>query len=423
MRISNLVFTTSLQPEIANGDIFEFNGNESNVDFHNEAFMATGSFSVVLSGHKAVVSLSMKVLQTSGNVRIQVSEPTATLEAFDMHYMDGVKGNLDVILSEQGRSNDRCSQAPPLMEFESVRHISGSLTLKGCFNDVTFPKLTYIQGDVIIDGTHGNITVGSELHELRSMRSLTVSGNAQVTIHGNHTQCVSPIQRLDIATKATVFLHNIGRVTMLARPVRVNSTLTSDPSVIHCPAIITAASQSDPTAAPRDSVPDIDPAGQAPKKQTKGARIAEIVIGVGLAVALLAGTAVLICERRKLHIDIELKEQLLTNLSDDVAQLQDGWRVQHDEIELVKRIDGESPGAFGEVYMANWGELQVCVKVLKTGVMMMDEITIEEFQVLLFSRCRCLCHLCWHTLTSLDRFLSQVFSQVVTARSIACNDP
>ncbi|EDQ89321.1 uncharacterized protein MONBRDRAFT_25375 [Monosiga brevicollis MX1] len=71
---------------------------------------------------------------------------------------------------------------------------------------------------------------------------------------------------------------------------------------------------------------------------------------------------------RRLHEAHELERLLLAETyHDEIAELKQAWRIQRSELELLKRIDGDSPGAFGEVWGARWQDLEVCVKILNAS--------------------------------------------------------
>eukprot|EP00730_Choanoeca_flexa_P019236 TRINITY_DN9391_c0_g1_i1.p1 TRINITY_DN9391_c0_g1~~TRINITY_DN9391_c0_g1_i1.p1 ORF type:complete len:813 (+),score=108.57 TRINITY_DN9391_c0_g1_i1:119-2557(+) len=99
--------------------------------------------------------------------------------------------------------------------------------------------------------------------------------------------------------------------------------------------------------------------------------------------SFIAGVTVILvwrCYRKKIRIakdDLELHRGLLEDAEDEVVALKKGWEIDADQLQLVRRIDGESPGAFGEVWSANWDSIDVCVKLLRTE-MVAD--SVEEFE-------------------------------------------
>jgi hypothetical protein len=46
--------------------------------------------------------------------------------------------------------------------------------------------------------------------------------------------------------------------------------------------------------------------------------------------------------------------RLLEERNDEITELKKVWEIDISEIVLTRRIDGDSPGAFGEVYMARY---------------------------------------------------------------------
>eukprot|EP00049_Salpingoeca_infusionum_P010468 m.179904 g.179904 ORF g.179904 m.179904 type:complete len:1428 (-) comp14651_c1_seq1:201-4484(-) len=83
---------------------------------------------------------------------------------------------------------------------------------------------------------------------------------------------------------------------------------------------------------------------------------------------------------RRLHRDIDLHKHLLQNAEQELVALKQAWELDPDELAFLKRIDGTSPGAFGEVWQCRWDTILVAVKVLKQSIMAMDEATIDEFE-------------------------------------------
>jgi hypothetical protein len=92
-----------------------------------------------------------------------------------------------------------------------------------------------------------------------------------------------------------------------------------------------------------------------------------------------------------------LQEQLLARQEDQITELRSVWQIDHDEIVsnfiilsrftyscpfqvYRKRIDGETPGAFGEVSAATWQGRNVAVKRLRAIALDMNENSVAEFQ-------------------------------------------
>ncbi|EDQ85738.1 uncharacterized protein MONBRDRAFT_34096 [Monosiga brevicollis MX1] len=108
----------------------------------------------------------------------------------------------------------------------------------------------------------------------------------------------------------------------------------------------------------------------------KGA-VAVVFIFPGLALLLIV--AYLARRRlRRMYDNIELKQRLLSDTEAQVEELKRGWQIDASEIRLLERIDGDSQGAFGSVYAADWDHMRVCVKLLREG-MSFDEMTEGVF--------------------------------------------
>lgn len=51
----------------------------------------------------------------------------------------------------------------------------------------------------------------------------------------------------------------------------------------------------------------------------------------------------------------QLHRKLLEASKDEIVMLKRAWEISEDEFELVERIDGDAPGAFGEVRFGQQG--------------------------------------------------------------------
>ncbi|EGD75784.1 TKL protein kinase [Salpingoeca rosetta] len=83
--------------------------------------------------------------------------------------------------------------------------------------------------------------------------------------------------------------------------------------------------------------------------------------------------------RVQLESENELQKRLIEEKDEEVMALKKAWEIGFDELHLVSRIDAGSPGTFGEVWRADWDTVQVAVKILREGIMLMDESTVAEF--------------------------------------------
>jgi hypothetical protein len=109
-----------------------------------------------------------------------------------------------------------------------------------------------------------------------------------------------------------------------------------------------------------------------------------------LIIALFTGPAVVLIRRRlaRLSHSVELHQYLLADAEEDVLALQKGWQIGGDEVNLLARIDSDSPGAFGEVWKADWEGLVVCVKVLKQRMSMSDSLADFDAEISFLQRTR-----------------------------------
>eukprot|EP00049_Salpingoeca_infusionum_P015489 m.302008 g.302008 ORF g.302008 m.302008 type:complete len:1197 (+) comp15885_c0_seq1:112-3702(+) len=75
----------------------------------------------------------------------------------------------------------------------------------------------------------------------------------------------------------------------------------------------------------------------------------------------------------------ELNQQLLADKEVEFEEIVRVFRIQEGEIHLEHRIDGDSPGAFGDVWKGRFQGHSVAVKRLKVAVMEMDEESVQQF--------------------------------------------
>jgi len=81
----------------------------------------------------------------------------------------------------------------------------------------------------------------------------------------------------------------------------------------------------------------------------------------------------------RLKFNLDVTERLLDEAQSDVVAMRKAWEIPDVEIHLLARIDGSSPGAFGEVWRADWDGIAVAVKVLRLSMMELDQSTQDEF--------------------------------------------
>lgn len=83
---------------------------------------------------------------------------------------------------------------------------------------------------------------------------------------------------------------------------------------------------------------------------------------------------------RAVKHDLQLHRRLLENAEFEVLELKEAWKIDAAHVRLVKRIDGDSPGAFGAVWKGAWDDVPVAVKVLHEGLLDLDETMSTEFE-------------------------------------------
>ena len=110
------------------------------------------------------------------------------------------------------------------------------------------------------------------------------------------------------------------------------------------------------------------------------AGVTTVVMSTLLATALLLLSAYA-ARRRILGLkgNLDLTERLLGAAEDDVLAMRRAWEIDSADVKLKGRIDGASPGAFGEVWLGDWDNIAVAVKVLRLSLLELDPSMQEEF--------------------------------------------
>jgi hypothetical protein len=105
------------------------------------------------------------------------------------------------------------------------------------------------------------------------------------------------------------------------------------------------------------------------------------VVIVTLLTVLLGAISFRLIRRRvsRLKFNLDVTEHLLGEAQSDVVAMRKAWEISDVEIRFMARIDGSSPGAFGEVWRADWDGITVAVKVLRLSMMEVDQRTRDEF--------------------------------------------
>eukprot|EP00049_Salpingoeca_infusionum_P002323 m.55696 g.55696 ORF g.55696 m.55696 type:complete len:784 (+) comp11509_c0_seq1:887-3238(+) len=107
--------------------------------------------------------------------------------------------------------------------------------------------------------------------------------------------------------------------------------------------------------------------------------IGGMVAGVSVA-GLLVGMALLYGLQRFKHYRTTARKTglLLDYATNQVNELKQAWEIDFQDVSLLRRIDEESPGAFGEVWLARWRGAEVAVKLLQSHVLSLES-EVEAF--------------------------------------------
>ena len=119
----------------------------------------------------------------------------------------------------------------------------------------------------------------------------------------------------------------------------------------------------------------------APKRGITELQAGMIALGSGIGGLLIAGAIYLLTkvrERiRRVEYDLELKEHLLSEQSEELDALRQVFTIPADEVRLEARIDS---GAFGEVWRGRWNDMPVAVKHMQAVLLAFDNSFAREFE-------------------------------------------
>eukprot|EP00039_Didymoeca_costata_P033418 m.42224 g.42224 ORF g.42224 m.42224 type:complete len:441 (-) comp9859_c0_seq3:81-1403(-) len=109
--------------------------------------------------------------------------------------------------------------------------------------------------------------------------------------------------------------------------------------------------------------------------------IVSILGGILLGFLLVYAAWRLVQRDYRLRKNLGMHELLLQEKDMELSELINAWEISADDVTLVTRIDGESEGAFGEVWYAEWDGMGVAVKRLRSiFASENDPQSLKEFQ-------------------------------------------
>lgn len=99
---------------------------------------------------------------------------------------------------------------------------------------------------------------------------------------------------------------------------------------------------------------------------------------LSLAIPILCTAAILFLYMifnivRRYRTSRNIKQMQLMISQREVEELSRGWEIQAEEVKLIERIDTRSPGAYGEVWLAEWQGMKVAFKKLNRALLELDE--------------------------------------------------
>ncbi|EDQ89599.1 uncharacterized protein MONBRDRAFT_36929 [Monosiga brevicollis MX1] len=101
-------------------------------------------------------------------------------------------------------------------------------------------------------------------------------------------------------------------------------------------------------------------------------------IAIGVVVFASSCCGLVICVRRY-HVENRRQYSLLEETKEEVVRLKKIWEIPFGELEFERRIDNESKGAFGEVWLCQWQDRSTAVKRLQRHAFEYDEQAVQDF--------------------------------------------
>ncbi|EGD82479.1 TKL/DICTY4/DRK protein kinase [Salpingoeca rosetta] len=112
--------------------------------------------------------------------------------------------------------------------------------------------------------------------------------------------------------------------------------------------------------------------------------VAAILAGTTVSAAVVAVAVFFITRRVKRGFSRmqklqDLQERLIEESRVELSELKRAWEIIPDDLTFLRRIDGGSEGAYGEVWLAAWQDREVAVKKLRSSILSLDEHAIDDF--------------------------------------------
>lgn len=112
----------------------------------------------------------------------------------------------------------------------------------------------------------------------------------------------------------------------------------------------------------------------------------QIIVGIAVGIIVLAciiiGALYRHYRRRQTILKFENEDiqYSLLRKEEEVIALKKAWHIDFSELRLKHRIDVNSQGAFGDVFLAQWDDVSVAVKILRNSLFQFDSTTVNEFE-------------------------------------------
>eukprot|EP00049_Salpingoeca_infusionum_P016446 m.336376 g.336376 ORF g.336376 m.336376 type:complete len:1333 (-) comp16078_c2_seq18:4005-8003(-) len=89
---------------------------------------------------------------------------------------------------------------------------------------------------------------------------------------------------------------------------------------------------------------------------------------------LLGGMVLLWGFQRLAHYRTRARKTglLLEYATNEVEELRRAWEIDFGDVAMLRRVDGDSPGAFGEVWLARWRGAEVAIKLLQSHILSLE---------------------------------------------------
>eukprot|EP01147_Barroeca_monosierra_P008908 gene8908-1251_t len=125
-----------------------------------------------------------------------------------------------------------------------------------------------------------------------------------------------------------------------------------------------------------DCIPGFrETSGTCEEKQNFVTIIITVAVTLSVVLVIIIAFKFIRCWRR-VQYDLDLRAQLISEKELENLQLREAWEARAEDLQLIERIDKESPGTYSEVWRGTWLDQNAAIKILKAT--MIDPFKLDD---------------------------------------------